>query len=88
MIIGPAPPEDAVSNLLFFRQSGAYRNAAVELTRKARDMALGPEQCATRRLARAFSDLAKTEAWLEGQVPRQDSLTNNPEYPRKAVGAR
>ena len=77
-----------MSDLLFFRQSGAYRNAAVELTRKARDMALGPERRATRRLARAFSDLAKTEAWLEGQAPRRDWPTGTPQYPRRAVGAR
>jgi hypothetical protein len=77
-----------VSNLLFFRRSGAYRSAAVELTRKARDMPLGPERRAMRRLARAFSDLAKTEAWLEGQTPRQGSSTYDREYSHRAVVAR
>jgi hypothetical protein len=59
-----------VSNLLFFRRSFAYRNAAVEMLRKARAMAPGPERRAARRLARALGDLAKTEAWLEGEMPR------------------
>jgi hypothetical protein len=77
-----------VSNLLFFRRSCAYRSAAVDLTRKARDMPLGPERCAARRLARAFNDLAKTEAWLEGQMPRQGWLVYDGGYPRRAVGAR
>ncbi len=85
----PAPHRRiVVSNLLFFRQSCAYRSAAVELTRKARDMPLGPERRAARRLARAFNDLAKTEAWLEGQMPRQGSFTYDRGYPRRAVGAR
>ncbi|GAC1628812.1 MAG: hypothetical protein NVS4B4_11610 [Bradyrhizobium sp.] len=77
-----------MSNLLFFRRSCAYRSAAVELTRKARDMPLGPARRAARRLARAFNDLAKTEAWLEGQTPRQDPFTYDRGYPRRAVGAR
>jgi hypothetical protein len=60
-----------VSNLLFFRPSLATRYAAVETIRQARAMPPGPERRATRRFARALSDLAKTEAWLEGQAPRQ-----------------
>src|SRR3981189_1485805 len=60
----------AVGNLLFFRRSGAYRKAAVEMMRKARAMPLGSERRAARQLARALKDLAKTEAWLEGQTPR------------------
>lgn len=64
----------AVSNLLFFRRSCAYRAAAVELMRKARAMPLGPERRAADELARAFSDLAETEAWLEGQTPRLGSV--------------
>jgi hypothetical protein len=60
-----------VSNLLFFRRSLAYRNAAAELMRKARAMPPGSQRRAARRLARALHDLAKTEAWLEGQPPRQ-----------------
>ena len=87
-IIVPAAPEIAVSNLLFFRRSCSYRSAAVDLTRKARDLPLGPERRAVRQLARAFSDLAKTEAWLEGQAPRHGSPTYDREYSHRAVGAR
>lgn len=76
----------AVSNLLFFRRSCAYRAAAVELMRKARAMPLGPERRAARQLARAFSDLAKTEAWLEGQTPRPGSMAYERQYPRSASG--
>jgi hypothetical protein len=60
-----------VSNLLFFRRSLAYRNAAVELMRKARAMPPGSERRAARQLARALNELAQTEAWLEGQMLRQ-----------------
>jgi hypothetical protein len=60
-----------VSNLLFFRRSLATHHAAVETMRRARAMPPGPERLATRRFARALSELAKTEAWLEGQAPRQ-----------------
>jgi hypothetical protein len=42
--------------------------------RKARAMPLGPERRAADELARAFSDLAETEAWLEGQTPRLGSV--------------
>jgi hypothetical protein len=63
-----------VSNLLFFRPSLAHRNAAVEMLRKARAMPLGSERRAARQLARALKDLAKTEAWLEGQTPRPGSI--------------
>lgn len=77
----------AVSNLLFFRRSGAYRSAATELMRKARAMPLGPERRAASQLARAFIDLAKTEAWLEGQTLRPRSVPPAREYPRHA-GAR
>ena len=59
-----------MSNLLFFHRSEAYRNAAVETIREARAMPPGPERAAARRRARALGDLAKTEAWLEGQIPR------------------
>jgi hypothetical protein len=57
-----------MSNLLFLRRPYAYRNAAVETLRKARAMPPGPERRAARQLARALTDLAKTEAWLEGQT--------------------
>jgi hypothetical protein len=74
-----------VSNLLFFRRSLAYRNAAVETIRKARAMPSGPERRAARQLARALSDLAETEAWLEGQTPRRHPAAYGREHPRSAV---
>jgi hypothetical protein len=74
-----------VSNLLFFRRSLAYRNAAVEMMRKARAMPLGSERRATRQLARALRDLAKTEAWLEGHTPRPGPMAYNRERPRSVV---
>jgi hypothetical protein len=76
-----------VSNLLFFRRSLAYRNAAVETMRKARAMPPGPERRATRQFARALSDLAKTEAWLEGQPPRRHSAAYPQEQLRSAVSS-
>jgi hypothetical protein len=74
-----------VSNLLFFRRSYAYRNAAAEMMRKARAMPPGPERRAARQLARALRDLANTEAWLEGQTPRPSSTTYEREQPRRAA---
>ena len=73
-----------MSNLLFFRRSLAYRNAAAEMMRKARAMPFGPERRAARQLARALKDLAKTEAWLEGQTPRLRPASLNRERPRSA----
>jgi len=77
-----------VSNLLFFRRSYAYRNAAAEMMRKARAMPLGPERRAARQLGRALTDLAKTEAWLEGQTPPLRPLIYSRERPRSAAGLR
>jgi len=77
-----------VSNLLFFRRSCAYRNAAVEMTRKARAMPLGSERRSARQLARALRDLAKTEAWLEGQMPRLRPAPYGRERPRSAASFR
>jgi hypothetical protein len=77
-----------VSNLLFFRRSYAYRNAAVQMMRKARAMPLGSERSSARQLARALKDLAKTEAWLEGQTPHLRSMMSSREQPRHAVGVR
>jgi hypothetical protein len=57
-----------VSNLLYLRRSLAYRGAAVEMMRKARGKPFGPERRSALQLARALKDLAKTEAWLEGQT--------------------
>src|SRR5258708_36079595 len=70
MMAAPPSRSGAVGNLLFFRRSYAYRSAAAELMRKTRAMPLGSERRAARQLARALKDLAKTEAWLEGQTPR------------------
>ena len=77
-----------MSNLLFFRRSCAYRNAAVEMMRKARAMPLGSERRAARQLARALRDLAKTEAWLEGQTPGLRPVAYDRERPRSAAGLR
>jgi hypothetical protein len=77
-----------VSNLLFFRRSCAYRNAAVETMRKARAMPLGSDRRAACQLARALRDLAKTEAWLEGQAPPLRPGPYNRERPRSAAGSR
>ena len=77
-----------MSNVLFFRRSLAYRNAAVEMMRKTRAMPLGSERRAARQLARALKDLAKTEAWLEGQTPHLRPMAYNRQRPRSAVGSR
>jgi hypothetical protein len=75
-----------VSNLLFFHRSLAYRYAAAEMMRKARALPPGPDRRAARQVVRALIDLAKTEAWLEGQTPRRLSLAYAREYRRRAVG--
>lgn len=77
-----------MSNLLFFRRSLAYRHTALETLHKARAMPPGPERRAALRFARALSDLAKTEAWLEGQAPRRWAAAWEPEQPGRAVGSR
>jgi hypothetical protein len=56
-----------MSNLLFLHRSCAYRHAAATAFRKARALPIGPERNAERLLGRALRDLARTEAWLEGQ---------------------
>jgi hypothetical protein len=61
----------AMGNLLFLRRSCAYRHAAVEMMRKARILPPGSERRATRQVARALKDLARNEAWLEGQVTKR-----------------
>ena len=77
-----------MSNLLFFRRSLATRHAAVETMRQARAMPRGPERRATQRFARALSDLAKTEAWLEGQMPGQRAFACERDQPGRAFGSR
>ena len=74
-----------MGNLLFFRRSCAYRNAAVEMMRKARAMPPGSERRAARQLARALRDLANTEAWLEGQTPHLRPVAHGREQPRSAA---
>jgi hypothetical protein len=76
----------AVSNLLFFRRSLATRHAAIETMRRARAMPPGPERRATRRFARALSDLAKTEAWLEGQMSDGRPPPTHPRMPTAPSG--
>ena len=68
-----------MSNLLFLRRSYAYRHAAAAALRKARALPVGPERDMARVLARSLRDLARTEAWLEGDrsvvsVPRALTL--------------
>jgi hypothetical protein len=60
-----------MSNLLFFRRCFAYRHAARMELHKARMLPPGPERNQARKLAKALRDLARDEAWLEGQtLPR------------------
>ena len=77
-----------MSNLLFFRRSLATRHAALETMRQARALPPGPERRAARRFARALSELAKTEAWLEGQTPGQRASAYEPAHPGRSVSSR
>jgi hypothetical protein len=75
-----------MSNLLFLRRSYAYRHAAVAVFRKARAMPIGSERNKMRVLAQGLSELARTEAWLEGQ--RSLARHQSPEGPKvTGVGA-
>ena len=56
-----------MSNLLFLRRSYEYRHAAAAAFRNARALPIGRERNVQRVLARGLRDLARTEAWLEGQ---------------------
>jgi hypothetical protein len=60
-----------MGNLVFLRRSYEYRHAALIALRNARAMARGPERTKARALARGLMDLARTEAWLEGQSSRR-----------------
>jgi hypothetical protein len=64
-----------MSNLLFIRRSLALRHAAVMAMREARAMPVGSERSAARRRARGLKELARTEAWLEGQSPLADQAS-------------
>jgi hypothetical protein len=63
-----------MSNLLFLRRSYEYRHAAVAAFRKARAMPVGSDRSRARVLARGLRDLARAEAWLEGQGPQLQRL--------------
>jgi hypothetical protein len=60
-----------MSNLLFLRRSYQYRHAAVVAVRRARAMPVGCERTKALVVARGLRDLARTEAWLEGETARQ-----------------
>ena len=57
-----------MGKVVFLYRSLAYRNAAADMLRKARELPRGAERSAARRYARALRDLSQTEAWLEGRV--------------------
>jgi hypothetical protein len=72
-----------MSNLLFLRRSYEYRHAAATVFRRARALPTGAERNMARVLARGLRDLARTEAWLEGdrcharrQRPESHDLTS------------
>jgi hypothetical protein len=71
-----------MGNLLFLRRSYAYRHAAATVFRRARALPMGSERNMARVLARGLNNLARTEAWLEGdrsharrQRPESHDLT-------------
>jgi hypothetical protein len=64
-----------MSNLLFIRRSLALRHAAAMAMREARAMPVGSERSAASRRARGLKELARTEAWLEGQSPLADQAS-------------
>ena len=57
-----------MSNLLFFNRSSAYRHAARTELHRARMLLPGFERNQARKRAEALRDLARNEAWLEGQI--------------------
>jgi hypothetical protein len=65
-----------MGNLLFLRRSCEYHHAAVAAFRKARAIPLGSERTKARVLARGLRDLARAEAWLEGQRSQPQRLKN------------
>jgi hypothetical protein len=87
MMAHPHNRENCImGNLLFLRRSYEYRHAAVAVFREARAMPMGPERNEARVLARGLRDLARTEAWLEGQ--RSKAGRQSPErLARTSVGA-
>jgi hypothetical protein len=77
-----------MSNLLFIRRSLALHHAAVMAMREARAMPAGPEQRAARRRARGLKELARTEAWLEGQSPLADQAPRRRQSLVRSAAAR
>lgn len=57
-----------MGTVVFLYRSLAYRNAAREMLRKARELPHGSERRTACRYAMALRDLARNEAWLEGRV--------------------
>jgi hypothetical protein len=76
-----------MSNLLFIRRSLALRHAAVMAMRVARAMPVGPERSAARRRARGLKELARTEAWLEGQSLLADQASRQRRSAARSVTA-
>jgi len=56
-----------MGNLVFLRRSDEYRHAAAAALRRARAMPPGSQRTEARVLARGLMELARNEAWLEGQ---------------------
>ena len=56
-----------MGNLVFLRRSDEYLHAAAMALRRARAMPRGSERTEARLLAQGLIELARTEAWLEGQ---------------------
>jgi hypothetical protein len=73
-----------MSNLLFFRRSCAYRHAARVELQKARLLPRGSERNQALQRVRALRDLARDEAWLEGQTLR--TRRNDSRFAVAAVG--
>ena len=73
-----------MGKVVFLYRSLAYRNAAADILRKARNLPRGAERSAARRYAKALRDLARTEAWLEGRVARDPRM--EPRMTRAASG--
>ena len=70
-----------MSNLLFLRRSYAYRHAAAMAFRRARALPIGPQRNVDRVLARGLSELARAEAWLEGQRSHGPQFLRAPASP-------
>jgi hypothetical protein len=70
-----------MSNLLFLRRSCAYRHAAATAFRKARALPIGTERNVQRALAQGLSELARAEAWLEGQRSHRPQFLRAPSSP-------